>query len=271
MVLIDEIGKELFEYNKGVILHISKVPCLLWVDDIMVGNTSYEEIQIMLNMINEISRKYKFKFGMDKCKHLVVGTDNYPDKFLKLGDMVLEKTDTYKYLGVMMNRIGNLTDHMTLLSQKMIVATKKIIEITSGYAMKNVQMGTIKILINNTINPILGYGLEPFKIGITEMKMLQHKQCKAIREIMGINKYVSDMVLLSDLGIIDIKWEIYKRKVLFYKSLLQNKNHVEKGNKCGKLLLEEARIENKIWEKDIESIMKELGIKKKISSNQMIY
>ena len=72
-LLIDEIGKELINMKRGVILETSNIPCLLWVDDIVTQSTEYDDIQDMLNKIYEMSKKYKLKFGPDKCKHMVLG------------------------------------------------------------------------------------------------------------------------------------------------------------------------------------------------------
>ena len=68
-------------------------------------------------------------------------------------------------------------------------------------------------------NKIFGGGLKSFKIN-----------CPKVLRNCSTHPHNYYLEILSDLGIIDIKWEINKRKVLFYKSLLKNKNHVEKGN-----------------------------------------
>ena len=58
-----------------------------------------------------MAKKYKLKFGEDKCKHMILGTDTDPDRHLTLGDLVLEKKPTYKYLGILINDKGTLRDH----------------------------------------------------------------------------------------------------------------------------------------------------------------
>ena len=70
-LLIDEIGKNLACKDKGLILIEQGVPCLLWVDDIVTMHTELEEVQVMLDIIYEMSNKYNYKFGMDKSKHLI--------------------------------------------------------------------------------------------------------------------------------------------------------------------------------------------------------
>ena len=176
-----EIGKELIEMKKGVILDNSNIPCLLWVDDIVTQNQKFDEIQEMLDKIYEMSKKYKLKFGDDKCKHMILSDDLEPTRFLYLGDIKLKKVESYKYLGIMMNKTCNLTEHLKYLNGKMTSAVSKISNVTSEYVLRNLRVQTIKLMIENTINPILGYGLEPYKIGSGEMTNLQNKQGRAIK------------------------------------------------------------------------------------------
>ena len=194
-LLIDEIGKELIQMKKGVILDSSNIPCLLWVDDIVTQNQKFDEIQEMLDKIYEMSKKYKLKFGDDKCKHMILSDDLEPTRFLYLGDIKLKKVESYKYLGIMMNKTCNLADHLKYLNGKMTSAVSKISNVTSEYILRNLRVETIKLMIENTMNPILGYGLEPYKIGIGEMENLQNKQGKAIKDIFGLNRFVPNLAM----------------------------------------------------------------------------
>ena len=154
-----------------------------------------------------------------------------------------------------MNRVGNLADHLKYLDGRMIDVTKKISNIVSGYAMKNVQMQTIKIMIENTINSVLGYGLEPYRLNKGDWEKIRIKQHKAIREVIGVSRYVPGLCMLIDLGLNDIVYEIYKRKIFFYRELLMNKERVEKNWPGKKVLLEEARLCNREWAKGMKDIM----------------
>merc|ERR1712002_1082348 len=62
-ILIDEIARKLMEDNMGVFLNEINLPCLLWVDDVMVPGESYDEIQTMVNKVYDIARKFKVEFS----------------------------------------------------------------------------------------------------------------------------------------------------------------------------------------------------------------
>ena len=64
------------------------MPCLLWVDDVAIGGENYEKMQEMVDRFYEIARKCKIEFGMSKTRHMIVGDDPEPERFLKLGDKI---------------------------------------------------------------------------------------------------------------------------------------------------------------------------------------
>ena len=80
--------------KKVIILDNSNIPCLLWVDDIVTQNKKFEEIHEMLDKIYEMSKKYKLKFGDDKCKHMILSEDKEPTRFLYLGNIKLKKEES---------------------------------------------------------------------------------------------------------------------------------------------------------------------------------
>ena len=69
--------------------------------------------------------------------------------------------------------------------------------------------------------------------------------------------YVPDIVMLCELGIKDIEFEIYKRKISFYKKIIRNRDgNVGSYNK----FLNDAYHEYEEWEKDMKRIMREMGV-----------
>ena len=113
---MDEIAKELGEDKENIITIGDKnMPgCLLWMDDVVLIHHDKHIMQNMIDTTNEIANRYRIQFGQEKSKIMIVGKDKNDDKF-KLGQMPLQKTDKYKYLGVTLNNKGNLSDHLNLI------------------------------------------------------------------------------------------------------------------------------------------------------------
>ena len=67
-------------------------------------------MQKMLDITIQISSRYRKVFGKEKGEVMTIGSSVHTD--LKLGDMEIEETDKYKYLGEIINNKGNLEDHI---------------------------------------------------------------------------------------------------------------------------------------------------------------
>jgi len=55
-------------------------------------------------------------FRKEKSKVLIIGNDTHTH--FKLGNMDIEETSKYKYLGEMMNKKGNHEDHINMIEGK---------------------------------------------------------------------------------------------------------------------------------------------------------
>ena len=66
--MMDEIAKEIQKQNLGVQLTNSqkKVGCLLWVDDVVLISNDEKELQKMLDITDEIAKRYHLEFGKEK-------------------------------------------------------------------------------------------------------------------------------------------------------------------------------------------------------------
>ena len=66
--LMDEIAKELQEKSAGYqkIWSNTTMGCLLWMADVVLIHHDKEEIQKMINITNEIAKRYHIKFGKEK-------------------------------------------------------------------------------------------------------------------------------------------------------------------------------------------------------------
>ena len=79
---------------------------------------------------------------------------------LKLGDMEIEETDKYKYLGEIINNKGNLEDHIKMLEGKVEAVYQTILHIAKDKSFKGLKMAIIWKLVETCIIPIITYGAQ---------------------------------------------------------------------------------------------------------------
>ena len=145
------------------------------MDDVVLISNSAQEMQKMLDITNEISSRYRIVFGKEKSKVMKMGSSVQTE--LKLGDMEIEETDKYKYLGEIINNKGNLEDHIKMLEGKVEAAYQTILHISKNENVKGLKMAIIWKLVETCIIPMITYG--------AESRTTTHKESQKIQTIMN--------------------------------------------------------------------------------------
>ena len=69
----------------------------------------------MLDITEKTAKKYRIEFGKEKSKVLKIGKKGEQNPKFKLGEMEMDLTETYEYLGETINDKGNIVTLLTLL------------------------------------------------------------------------------------------------------------------------------------------------------------
>ena len=108
----------------------------------------------------------------------------------------------------MLNSENNLDDHIKLIRGKIFGVSERIANISSNETMNRIEVRTIKELVSTTVNAILAYGLEALVIDEKEMKEVKNIQYQCIRKMFNIHSFVPSVVIMMEMGILDIDLEI---------------------------------------------------------------
>jgi hypothetical protein len=117
--LMDEIAKEIQHRKTGTqkIWEKSSTGCLLWMDDVALIHHEPNVLQNMLNITDDIAKRYHIKFGTEKSQVLTIGKPSEKNNF-NLGNITLDNTDTYNYLGMILNSHGSSISNDNIVSRK---------------------------------------------------------------------------------------------------------------------------------------------------------
>ena len=126
---MDEISKNIQKEKKGIQISglSEKKGSLLWVDDVLLISTAGEELQQSLDITDDTSKTYHIEYGQSKSNSQMIkrrGRSNAERNF-KLGEIPLENTNKYKYLGYIQNSRNNNEDHMKYIKGKAEAAYQK--------------------------------------------------------------------------------------------------------------------------------------------------
>ena len=224
-LIMDEINKEIQKHKLGPKFDNlqQSTGCLLWMDDVALVSSDTDELQAMLNITHDIASRYHIEFGEAKSKILKIGKGQHqPDMFL--GNMKLEYTNTYKYLGETLNHKGNMENHIPEIKRKTEAAYQTILTILGNQHFNNLQMETAWKLIETCIQPIITYGGESWKLNKKENKMINQIQENIICRILMVPQSTPIGPLYTESGLLDITTITTKNRINMEKRLLKQPN-----------------------------------------------
>ena len=118
--------------------HLIAAHPLLWMDDVVLMHDTPEGLQELLDITDRFAKKYHIEFGKDKSKYMVVGKKGQDQEF-NLGDMKLERTDRYKYLGEILNETSKPVDQIKEARAKAEAALQTIFTIAGDKELKGIE------------------------------------------------------------------------------------------------------------------------------------
>jgi hypothetical protein len=228
--LMDEIAKEINEkkLGNGQKDNGKKIACLLWMDDVALISDNEKELQDMLNITDEIAKKYRIKFGNEKSKIISIGTKKVTN--CSLGDMKLEHTENYKYLGYIMNTKNNNKDHINAIKSKAEMAYQTSLSIMGNKDFRGMEMAVAWKLIKSTVIPILTYAGEALQLNKTETTEINRKLDDILKRVLMIPQSTPREPIYLETGMLDIETIINRNKLLLYNRITRNPNEMTSEN-----------------------------------------
>ena len=157
-LLIGEINKEIIGTDLGIKIPNTEtnIACLLWMDDVLLLETRPGE-----NINYSISptkwpKSSTSNSEKKKSQTMIIGNTQERPRFT-LGQMELDLTGTYKYLGEMINEKTNLKDQIAQIEIKLEAAYQRVLAIAGDRHFKDTKMEAIWKLVTTCLIPIITY------------------------------------------------------------------------------------------------------------------
>ena len=119
---------------------------------------------------------------------MVINTGKEPQEVIEeiVKEGTVQETDTYKYLGMVINKLGNLKDHILELNRKCEIINREISAIGAKHQV-GIEEIRVKLKLCETCQmPALLYGLEPWgKIDKDELNEIEKIQETALKRILS--------------------------------------------------------------------------------------
>ena len=251
-LMMDETNKALEQTDLGIRIPHSNtiVPCLLWMDDVVLAETETKRSQEQLDITNDTSLKFHVEYGMAKTKYLRTGKLKTPIT-LNLGTQTIEETEKYTYLGEINNRKMNMSNQITAIIGKVEAAYQTLIAVAEDREFKKIRMQAVWTLTQTCIIPIITYASETWHLSKQEKKKLNQILDKTIRRILMTPESTPREALYIETGLLDIETLAESKRLNMKARLNRDKS---------KLMAEVLNNPDCMWENDTKITMAKYGI-----------
>ena len=253
-IFMADLPKQLDRENKVSIEGDFKINTLIWADDLLLLSDSEAGLQSILNSLDKYCADNQLVINFDKTKCM---TFNKTGRLLRrhffLGNVRLESTREYKYLGLVFTPSGEIR---TALEDLKCRALKAYMSMKNklGNFFSSYPTDTIAIF-DATVKPILLYGSDfwgclPFPKN-NPIETLYFMFCK---HLLGVHKSTTNDGVLKELGRLPIV--LYAQK-----AAIKNWQRISgKANKLVKASYQGAKNESLDWITNIKKCFDSIGM-----------
>ena len=259
--MMDVLSEELQPSGMG--FHLSQtlsIAVLLWVDDVLSFATGEEEQEEVLKKVDEFARKHKLQWGHAKCKIMRIGVHkkhvkNQNEKKWNLGQMQIEETKTYKYLGDHITNDGKNIENIEARKTKTQATAININSIASTEVLRNIESSVLLELHEKITIPGLVANAESWTLSKTEIKEIERVEYQALRSMFDLPLHIPIPALLFTFGTLYTNFRIETRRLNYLHRILTRQN-THWTNQTFHILNEQ----NTGWAKSIKMTLRSLDL-----------
>ena len=236
-------GSEVDQVNK-----ISEVVAVPYGPEVFIGMPEYVDDVSTIGEREDIRKgirncrqmeKYKFNYGLDKTKYMVIKTGIEKPELVeeKVKEGVVQETKEYKYVGLYVDEKGTLSTHLDFLRGK---ARNCMRELMSTGHEANVGKEALRVklkLLVSTITPALLNDLEVWE-GTTprEYEELERIQSECLKRILCLPVSTPYYGILMETGLWPLENLVWYRKLMLFHRIVKSKD-----GRLGKIIWNQQR------------------------------
>ncbi len=231
---IDKLIVKLIESEELLVVRKVKCGCIVYADDTTAITHTAAEMHKTIERIVEYCKKYDLVINEKKTQWLKLGdpvreeASGKPivvpasdDEIFKINGTVIEKVDRFKLLGIWTMSNGSNRVHIMKRIQAAYAPIPGLNEL--GLNDPKTDPKIIGTLISSYIRPRIMYGIEAIELNNQERDDLIKCEAKIIKRAMNLPNNSYNTPIYEMLEIVSLDWALKKRKITFFKQLMENK------------------------------------------------
>jgi hypothetical protein len=219
---INDLIIKLEKSNKTYNINGMSKGVMVYADDTNVISHNLVDLYECIFIIERYCMLYDITINAKKTKWMLLGEPkSIVAEEVLLKGAVLEKVESFKFLGVIINSNGSYLEHLARRRSLFMTGISEVHKL--GFTRRDVPVRMKKLLYTSLVRSKLTYGIETIKINKTKLKKyLGGLESQCLKNACGVNTRSKSTSLIYGMGITPISLYIYKRKISFILQLLQN-------------------------------------------------
>ena len=211
-IFINQLLLDMNDCDAGVRIGDVLYNSMAYADDITIFSTNAKGLQCLIDMCAMYSNRWRFKYGIDKSKCMIIGKSPFTcEPVWRLNDVRLRNVETMEILGNVFNSKGNNTSHVDNRLNKCRQSFYGLNSLGMSYpgAAPEVQAHLYKSICQ----PVLTYGMECMSYSKDQFRRMESTQGRLIKQCLGLSKSSHNTAMLKALNIDKVQ-NIVNRNVL---------------------------------------------------------
>jgi hypothetical protein len=215
IITLDESGKT---YDFGGL----KKGTMVYADDTTLVCDNINNLKACIQIIEVYCKLYDIQINAKKTKCMIFGEiRSIVEPEIKVNDQIIEIVNTFKFLGVHIDREGNFVNHLNIKRTAFFSGITEVERL--GIHKQDVPSKMKGLLYTALVRSKLTYGLEGIKMSEERTrKELTSLESNTLKRLCDVNRRSKSTALIYALNITPIKLYLYKRKLYFILQLLSN-------------------------------------------------
>ena len=222
---VSSVVEDLEEEKMGPKIGGIHVPALAWQDDVtLIPNDKKEEFE-MIDKFERSTDKNRIKLAIEKkTKALNIRGEDLEPTVMK--GKIVKETDHAKILGYIFNSKGNADTHLSDKETETISMMANMGLSIQENNMDRVYTQSLLILHRKCFVHKLLYGLAGIPIKSKNLDYIELIDRKVLRSFLNLPSCTPKVSLYNELGVVPIKFRLWKRKLGMWWRLSQEKANV---------------------------------------------
>ena len=264
--LMDMISEEFQEAGDGFQLSPEfLISVLLWVDDVITLAEGEDNQELVLQKINDFAIRHKIKWGQSKCNVMRVGRHTSEKREWKLGDLTIQESSSYKYLGDIISNDGknsmNLEDRKHKLRAKSIllnsIASSDILRLIETYSLME---------FHEKVNiPSLLTNCEAWNLLKGEAVELERIEIQTLKHLFDLPIHTPTPAIIFSFGLLYTNQRVHQKQLVYLHKILKKYD-----GHWPKTTLEILERKNLGWSKKIKETLEEYELPTEYSTLKTI-